>query len=73
MAESLDIAQVARLNGLTSGALRFYEARGLVAPLRSASGRRHYGPAELERLHQVMAMKRAKRSGCALLHPSSKT
>ncbi len=59
MAESLDIAAVARLTGLTSRALRFYEARGLVAPLRSASGRRHYGPAELERLHQVMAMKRA--------------
>jgi len=59
MAESLDIAQVCRLTGLTSRALRFYEARGLVAPLRSASGRRHYGPAELERLHQVMAMKRA--------------
>jgi DNA-binding transcriptional MerR regulator len=59
MAESLDIAQVCRLTGLTSRALRFYEARGLVTPLRSASGRRHYGPAELERLHQVMAMKRA--------------
>lgn len=59
MAESLDIAQVARLTGLTSRALRFYEARGLVTPLRSASGRRHYGPAELERLHQLMAMKRA--------------
>jgi DNA-binding transcriptional MerR regulator len=59
MAESLDIAEVARLTGLTSRALRFYEARGLLTPLRSASGRRHYGPAELERLHQVMAMKRA--------------
>jgi DNA-binding transcriptional MerR regulator len=59
MADSLDIAQVARLTGLTSRALRFYEARGLVTPLRSASGRRHYGPSELERLHQVMAMKRA--------------
>jgi DNA-binding transcriptional MerR regulator len=59
MADSLDIAEVARLTGLTSRALRFYEARGLVTPLRSASGRRHYGPAELERLHQVMAMKRA--------------
>ena len=59
MAETLDIAAVARLTGLTSRALRFYEARGLVAPLRSASGRRHYGPAELERLHQVIAMKRA--------------
>ena len=59
MADSLDIAEVARLTGLTSRALRFYEARGLVMPLRTASGRRHYGPAERERLHQILAMKRA--------------
>lgn len=59
MPDSLDIAEVARLTGLTSRALRFYEARGLVAPLRTASGRRHYGPAQLERLHQIIAMKRA--------------
>ena len=59
MTDSLDIAEVARLTGLTSRALRFYEARGLVKPLRTASGRRHYGPAELERVHQIVAMKRA--------------
>ena len=59
MRDSLDIAEVARLTGLTSRALRFYEARGLVTPLRTASGRRHYGAAELERLHQIIAMKRA--------------
>jgi len=59
MADSLDIAQVARLTGVTSRALRFYEARGLIAPMRTGSGRRHYGPAELERLHQILALKRA--------------
>jgi DNA-binding transcriptional MerR regulator len=59
MADSLDIAEVVRLTGLTARALRFYEARGLVKPLRTASGRRHYGPTELEQLHRVMAMKRA--------------
>src|SRR6187549_2190882 len=59
MSDSLDIAEVARLTGLTSRALRFYEARGLVTPLRTASGRRHYGPAELEQLHRILAMKRA--------------
>lgn len=48
-----------KLPGLTTRALRFYEARGLVKPLRTASGRRHFGPAELEQLHRVMAMKRA--------------
>ena len=59
MSDSLDIADVARSTGLTARALRFYEARGLVMPLRTAAGRRHYGPAELERLHHIMAMKRA--------------
>lgn len=59
MTESLDIADVARRTGLTARALRFYEARGLLAPLRTASGRRHYGPAELERVHQILALKRA--------------
>ena len=56
---SLDITEVARLTGLTSRALRFYETRGLVRPLRSASGRRYYGPTELESLHKVIVMKRA--------------
>jgi DNA-binding transcriptional MerR regulator len=59
MPDSLDIAEVARRSGLTSRALRFYEARGLVEPLRTASGRRHYGPAELERIHQILTLKRA--------------
>lgn len=55
--EMFDIAEVARRTGLTSRALRFYEARGLIAPLRSASGRRYYGPAELERVHIILALK----------------
>ena len=59
MIDSLDIATVARLTGLSSRALRFYEARGLVRPLRGASGRRYYGPAELERVHQIITLKRA--------------
>lgn len=59
MDEILDIAEVARRTGLSSRALRFYEARGLVKPLRTASGRRAYGPGELERINQVVALKRA--------------
>ncbi len=59
MTDSLDIAEVARLTGLTARALRFYEARGLIQPLRTASGRRHFGPAALERLHHIVALKRA--------------
>jgi DNA-binding transcriptional MerR regulator len=59
MEDALDIAEVVRRTGLTSRALRFYEARGLVTPLRTASGRRFYGPAALERVQQILALKRA--------------
>ena len=55
----LDIAEVARRTGLSLRGLRFYEARGLVAPLRTAGGRRIYGPGELARLTAVVALKRA--------------
>jgi DNA-binding transcriptional MerR regulator len=59
MEQLLDIRDVVRRTGLTSRALRFYEARGLVAPLRTNSGRRLYGAAALERINQIVALKRA--------------
>ncbi|WP_298814935.1 MerR family transcriptional regulator [uncultured Sphingomonas sp.] len=57
--DTFDISEVARRTGLTTRALRFYETRGLVRPLRTAAGRRHYGAGELARLHAVVALKRA--------------
>jgi len=59
MEQPLDISDVIRRTGLTARALRFYEARGLVQPLRTASGRRLYGSGELARLNAVVALKRA--------------
>lgn len=59
MEQPLDIRDVARRTGLTSRALRFYEARGLITPLRTYSGRRVYGRGELERIQQILALKRA--------------
>lgn len=59
MDDLLDIREVVRRTGLTSRALRFYEARGLIAPLRTHSGRRLYGAAELGRINQILALKRA--------------
>ena len=59
MEEVLDIGEVARLTGLTPRGLRFYEARGLVRPLRTDGGRRIYGAGELARLNAVVALKRA--------------
>jgi DNA-binding transcriptional MerR regulator len=57
--DALDIREVARRTGLTSRALRFYEARGLVTPLRTYNGRRLYGRGELQRIQQILALKRA--------------
>ncbi|WP_454278165.1 MerR family transcriptional regulator [Sphingomonas sp. Marseille-Q8236] len=59
MISMLDIAEIARATGLSSRALRFYEARGLIRPLRSEGGRRIFGAGELERLHAIVALKRA--------------
>lgn len=59
MEDVLNIGEVASATGLTIRALRFYEARGLVSPLRTAGGRRIYGAADLARLDAAVALKRA--------------
>ena len=59
LSQAIDIREVVRRTGLTSRALRFYEARGLLKPLRTYSGRRLYGRGELERIQQILALKRA--------------
>ena len=59
MDQILDISEVIARTGLTARALRFYEARGLVRPLRTTSSRRLYGRGELARLNAVIALKRA--------------
>lgn len=59
MIETLEIGEVAERTGLSHRALRFYEARGLVRPLRTTAGRRLYGAGELARLNAVVALKRA--------------
>jgi DNA-binding transcriptional MerR regulator len=56
--QHLSPAEAAKRLGVTQKALRLYESRGLVSPLRSAVGWRTYGPTEIGRLHQVLALKR---------------
>lgn len=55
----MPIDEVILRTGLTARALRFYESRGLVRPLRTDKGRRLYSPSDLERVHQIVALKRA--------------
>jgi len=61
----LSPAEAARRLGVSVKALRVYESRGLVKPLRSAADWRTYGPDEIARLHQVVALKRL---GLSLAH-----
>lgn len=56
---TMAIRELVKRTGLTSRALRFYEARGLLTPLRSYNGQRYYGSAELERVHQIVVLKSA--------------
>ena len=50
-------AETARRLEVSTKALRLYEALGLVKPLRTETGWRAYGPDQMARLHQVLALK----------------
>jgi DNA-binding transcriptional MerR regulator len=54
---SLNAAECARRTGLTVRALRVYERRGLIKPIRSAKGWRVYGPNEIQRLNIIVTLK----------------
>ena len=51
--EGLTIHEAARTSGWSARMLRYVEQAGLVAPKRTASGYRLYGPAELQRLRTL--------------------
>ena len=54
----LDISAVARLTGVTSRALRHYDAIGLLTPAATRhDGRRLYGEAELLRLQHILVLR----------------
>jgi DNA-binding transcriptional MerR regulator len=59
----LKIGALAKRAGLTVRALHHYDAIGLLSPsLRTASGSRRYGKADLVRLHRVQALKQLRYS-----------
>lgn len=49
--------EMSRKLGVTAKALRVYEREGLVTPMRAESGWRAYGPVQVARLHQIIALK----------------
>lgn len=54
----LNPSEAARRLGVSPKALRLYEQRGLVAPARNAAGWRAWGPEQLARGAQVVALRR---------------
>lgn len=57
MLHHLNPAEAARRLGVSSKALRLYEQRGLVTPARSAAGWRAYGPDEMARAAEIVALR----------------
>ncbi|MGO4128954.1 MerR family transcriptional regulator [Inquilinus sp. YAF38] len=56
-ARFLNASEAARRLGVSAKALRLYEQRGLLAPVRSAAGWRAYGPGEMERAGEIAALR----------------
>lgn len=55
--EVLNASEAAARLGVTAKALRLYEERGLVRPIRNAKGWRYYGGAELARASDVVGLR----------------
>jgi len=56
-AQFLNPSEAARRLGVSAKALRLYEARGLIAPVRTAAGWRVYGPDEMARVAEIAALR----------------
>jgi DNA-binding transcriptional MerR regulator len=56
-AQFLSPSEAARRLGVSAKALRLYEQRGLVAPLRTAAGWRAYGPDQMARAAEIAALR----------------
>jgi DNA-binding transcriptional MerR regulator len=50
-------AEIAERLGISVKALRVYERKGLIRPVRTAAGYRAYGTEQEARLHQILALK----------------
>lgn len=56
-AQFLNASEAARRLGVSVKGLRLYEQRGLVTPMRTAAGWRVYGPDEMTRVTEIVALR----------------
>ncbi|WP_237180210.1 MerR family transcriptional regulator [Rhodoplanes sp. Z2-YC6860] len=54
----LNPSEAARRLGVSTKALRLYEERGLIAPVRTAAGWRAYGPEQMTRAAEIVALRK---------------
>jgi DNA-binding transcriptional MerR regulator len=57
-AEFMNASEAARRLGVSAKALRLYEQRGLLCPARTEAGWRAYGPREMTRSAEIVALRR---------------
>ena len=57
--EGYGIGAVSRMSGVSPRALRLYEEAGLIAPRRMANGYRRYMSSDLDRLQEILLLRRA--------------
>ena len=53
----LSPSEAARRLGVSAKALRLYEARGLIAPVRTSAGWRAYGPEQMARGGEIATLR----------------
>lgn len=56
-AQFFNPSEAAKRLGVSAKALRLYEQRGLIAPIRTAAGWRAYGPEEMARAAEIAALR----------------
>ena len=56
-AQFLNPSEAARRLGVSTKALRLYEERGFISPVRTAAGWRTYGPTEMVRAEEIVALR----------------
>jgi hypothetical protein len=56
-AQFLNPSEAAKRLGVSAKALRLYEQRGLIAPIRTDAGWRAYGPKEMARAAEIAALR----------------
>ena len=56
-AQFLSPSEAAKRLGVSAKALRLYEQRGLITPIRTAAGWRAYGPEEMARAAEIAALR----------------